>query len=119
MELSRASLPYVLTSGVRFFEQAHIKDVCAVLKVLANPSDELAFTRLLELFPKVGPKTALKIFRKFGGRCNFQHAETIEEVSAALPKAALPEWEKNRPHFHGLSRGTFAKRSRRSHFSVS
>ncbi|MDF7806565.1 ATP-dependent helicase [Pontiellaceae bacterium B12219] len=99
MELSRASLPYVLTSGVRFFEQAHIKDVCAVLKVLANPNDELAFTRLIELFPKVGPKTALKIFRKFGGRCNFQRSETIEEVGAALPKAAQPEWEKIAPIF--------------------
>ncbi|WP_168442643.1 ATP-dependent helicase [Pontiella desulfatans] len=99
MELSRASLPYMLTSGVRFFEQAHIKDVCAVLKLLANPSDEMAFTRLVEMFPKVGPKTALKIFRKFGGRCNFQRAETIEEVTAALPKAALPDWEKIAPIF--------------------
>jgi DNA helicase-2/ATP-dependent DNA helicase PcrA len=99
MELSRASLPYVLTSGVRFFEQAHIKDVCAVLKLLANPSDEMAFTRLVEMFPKVGPKTALKIFRKFGGRCNFQRAETIEEVTAALPKSALPDWEKIAPIF--------------------
>ncbi|MEI6890688.1 MAG: ATP-dependent helicase [Pontiella sp.] len=99
MELSRASLPYVLTSGVRFFEQAHIKDVCAVLKLLANPSDEMAFTRLVEMFPKVGPKTALKIFRKFGGRCNFQRAETLEEVGALLPKAAKPEWEKIVPIF--------------------
>jgi DNA helicase-2/ATP-dependent DNA helicase PcrA len=99
MELSRASLPYVLTSGVRFFEQAHIKDVCAVLKLLTNPSDELAFTRLVEMFPKVGAKTALKIFRKFGGRCNFQRPETIEELTAALPKAALPDWEKIAPIF--------------------
>ena len=99
MELSRASLPYMLTSGVRFFEQAHIKDVCAVLRILANPGDELAFTRLLEMFPKVGAKTALKIFRKFGGRCNFQHAETIAEVTAALPKAAVADWEKIAPIF--------------------
>ena len=99
MELSRASLPYMLTSGVRFFEQAHIKDVCAVLRMIANPGDELAFTRLLEMFPKVGPKTALKIFRKLGGRCNFQHAETIGEIAAALPKAALPDWEKIAPIF--------------------
>ena len=99
MELSRASLPYVLTSGVRFFEQAHIKDVCAVLKLLANPSDEMAFTRLVEMFPKVGPKTALKIFRKCGGRVNFQRAETIEEVTAALPKAALEDWGNIAPIF--------------------
>ena len=99
MELSRASLPYVLTSGVRFFEQAHIKDVCTVLKLLANPSDEMAFTRLLEMFPKVGPKTALKIFRKFDGRCNLQRPDALEAVGAALPKAARPEWEKVAPVF--------------------
>ena len=99
MELSRASLPYMLTSGVRFFEQAHIKDVCAVLRMLANPGDELAFTRLLEMFPKVGAKTALKIFRKFGGRCNFKREETIDEITAALPKAALPDWGKVAPVF--------------------
>ncbi|MDF7825849.1 ATP-dependent helicase [Pontiellaceae bacterium B12227] len=99
MELSRASLPYMLTSGVRFFEQAHIKDVCTTLKLIANPSDEMAFTRLVEMFPKVGPKTALKIFRKFGGRCNFQHEETLAEVGAALPKAAQPDWEKIAPVF--------------------
>ncbi|MEE9368409.1 MAG: ATP-dependent helicase [Pontiella sp.] len=99
MELSRASLPYVLTSGVRFFEQAHIKDVCTVLKLVANPSDEMAFTRLIEMFPKVGPKTALKIFRKFDGRCNLLRPDVLAAVGVALPKAAQPDWEKSAPVF--------------------
>ena len=34
MELAREQVPYVVTSGVRFFEQAHIKDVCSLLKLL-------------------------------------------------------------------------------------
>jgi Superfamily I DNA and RNA helicases len=29
LELSRRGIPYVITSGVRFFEQAHVKDVTA------------------------------------------------------------------------------------------
>jgi len=94
MELARESMPYIVTSGVRFFEQAHIKDVCTVLRLLVNPSDELAFHRLLELFPKVGTKTAQKIFRKFDGRVNLQRSETHEELIAALPAAAKEEWEK-------------------------
>ena len=94
MELARAQLPYVVTSGVRFFEQAHVKDVLTVLRLLVNPSDELAFNRLLELLPKVGTKTAQKIFRKFGGRVNLQRSETHDELDAALPAAARDDWEK-------------------------
>ncbi|HEY5653141.1 MAG TPA: ATP-dependent helicase [Pontiella sp.] len=99
MELARASMPYVVTSGVRFFEQAHIKDVCTVLRLLVNPSDELAFSRLVEMFPKVGKKTSLKIFKKLGGRVNLQRPETHDDLMAALPKAARDEWEKVKPVF--------------------
>jgi DNA helicase-2/ATP-dependent DNA helicase PcrA len=99
MELAREQMPYIVTSGVRFFEQAHVKDVCTVLRLLVNPSDELAFSRLLELFPKVGAKTAQKIFRKFDGRVNLQRPETHEELIAALPAVARDEWEKIKPVF--------------------
>jgi DNA helicase II / ATP-dependent DNA helicase PcrA len=93
MELAKAQLPYVVTSGVRFFEQAHIKDVCCVLRLLVNQSDELAFGRLTEMLPKVGPKTALKIFRKFGGRLNLTLRETHEKLIPQLPAAARDDWE--------------------------
>ena len=99
MELARASMPYVVTSGVRFFEQAHIKDVCTVLRILVNPSDEMAFTRLLELFPKVGKKTSLKIFRALGGRVNLQRKEVNMQVEAALPAAARETWKQIEPIF--------------------
>ena len=99
MELARASMPYVVTSGVRFFEQAHIKDVCTVLRILVNPGDEMAFTRLLELFPKVGKKTSLKIFRALGGRVNLQRKEVCMQVEAALPTAARESWKLIEPVF--------------------
>lgn len=99
MELARAQMPYIVTSGVRFFEQAHIKDVCTVLKLLVNPSDELAFTRLVEMLPKVGKKTSLKIFRKLGSRINLQRPETHEELISSLPKAAREGWESIKPVF--------------------
>ena len=38
MELTRRSIPYEIRSGVRFFEQAHIKDVLAYLKIVMNPA---------------------------------------------------------------------------------
>lgn len=99
MELARAKINYVVTSGVRFFEQAHVKDVCTVLRLLANPSDELAFARLLELLPKVGQKTSHKIFKKLGSRVNLQRPETHATLLAALPAAAREGWEKIQPVF--------------------
>ena len=94
MELAREQMPYVVTSGVRFFEQAHVKDVLTVLRLLVNPSDELAFTRLIELFPKVGKKTSHRIFKKLGGRLNLQRPEVHDDLAAALPAAARDEWAK-------------------------
>jgi len=58
MELSRRLIPYEIRSGVRFFEQAHIKDVIAYLKIITNYRDELSWKRVLKLYPKIGEKTA-------------------------------------------------------------
>jgi DNA helicase-2/ATP-dependent DNA helicase PcrA len=43
---------------VKFFEQAHIKDVVAYLRTRENPRDELSWVRLLRLWPGVGMQTA-------------------------------------------------------------
>jgi DNA helicase II / ATP-dependent DNA helicase PcrA len=58
MELTRRGIPFDIRSGLRFFEQAHIKDVVSFLRVMINPYDEISWKRLLKLFPKVGSKTA-------------------------------------------------------------
>jgi DNA helicase-2/ATP-dependent DNA helicase PcrA len=62
MELSRRLIPYEIRSGVRFFEQAHIKDVLGYLKIVTNPRDELSWKRVLKLYPKVGEKTAAEVW---------------------------------------------------------
>lgn len=61
IELTRRGIPYFLRSGVRFFEQAHVKDALAYIRVVANPSDELAWHRVLGTVPGVGTKTAAKL----------------------------------------------------------
>lgn len=58
MELARRNIPYEIRSGVRFFEQAHIKDVLAYLKILSNPRDEISWKRALKLYAKIGEKSA-------------------------------------------------------------
>jgi DNA helicase-2/ATP-dependent DNA helicase PcrA len=46
VELTRRNIPYRVRSGLRFFEQRHIKDVLAHLRFVDNPRDEMAFVRL-------------------------------------------------------------------------
>lgn len=63
MELTRAGIPFKLTSGVRFFEQAHVKDAMALLRLALNPLDEVSFRRLVQTLPKVGNVMAGKLWQ--------------------------------------------------------
>src|SRR5205085_11870114 len=63
LELSRRGIPYVITSGVRFFEQAHVKDVTSFIRFIANPRDEVAFKRMVKLLPGIGNKSADNLWR--------------------------------------------------------
>ncbi len=61
LELQKRGVPYIIRGGIRFFEQAHIKDIVAYLKVAENPQDEIAWTRILKLEAGIGDKTAAEI----------------------------------------------------------
>jgi DNA helicase-2/ATP-dependent DNA helicase PcrA len=58
IELTRHGIPFAITSGLRFFEQAHVKDVAAFLKFAVNPRDEVAFKRMARLLPGIGARSA-------------------------------------------------------------
>ncbi len=97
LELARRQIPYVITSGTRFFEQAHIKDVCCLVRALENPGDGLAFQRLLELFPKLGKKTSAKIWQQLGARFDARDAQQRILLDRLLPAAAREAWKKVEP----------------------
>jgi len=65
LELSRRGIPYQITSGIRFFEQAHIKDVVSFLRLVANPRDEVAFKRMVKLLPGIGNRSADNLWREW------------------------------------------------------
>lgn len=62
IELSREGFAFVKMGGFKFVESAHIKDVLAHMRVMANVYDRISWYRILLLLEKVGPKTAQKIF---------------------------------------------------------
>ena len=63
MELTSRGIPFEITSGLRFFEQAHIKDVAAFLRFATNRRDEVSFKRFCLLLPGIGGATATKLWR--------------------------------------------------------
>ena len=62
MELLKRNIPYIIRGGMRFFEQAHIKDIFSYLKTIINPRDELSFKRAISLHKGIGRTFAHKIW---------------------------------------------------------
>src|SRR5437762_6843642 len=70
LELSRRGIPYQITSGIRFFEQAHIKDVISFIRFVANPRDEVAFKRMVKLLPGIGNRSAENLWNAWDKSLN-------------------------------------------------
>ena len=65
MELTRRGIPFAITSGLRFFEQAHVKDVSAFLRIVTNRRDEVSFLRIAHLLPGCGPAGAARLWQQW------------------------------------------------------
>lgn len=97
MELSRHNIDYQITSGVRFFEQAHVKDFSAQLRFASNPADLAAFTRFTTLLPKIGPKSAERIHnfaRQLAEKTQQNFCDVLgePEVLKKVPADSREEW---------------------------
>jgi DNA helicase-2/ATP-dependent DNA helicase PcrA len=96
MEFVRRDIPFEIRSGIRFFEQAHIKDVTSYMRVLVNPADELAWRRLLIMYPKIGKITFEKIWKYLSKKENPLEAIFSDEFIRFAPKAAAAGLEECR-----------------------
>ncbi len=61
-QLRRESIPYHIVGGIKFYDRKEIKDMLAYLKYILNPSDTIAFSRIVN-FPArgIGKTTTGKI----------------------------------------------------------
>ncbi len=85
MEMTRRQMPFELLSGLRFFEQAHVKDVASFIKFALNPKDELAFKRIASLMPGVGDRTTEKMWGKL--------IQGTEFTALEPPVKAIAPWK--------------------------
>jgi DNA helicase-2/ATP-dependent DNA helicase PcrA len=108
VELTRRNIPYRVRSGVRFFEQRHIKDVIAHLRFLSNPRDEVAFTRMLRLREGFGARLTGRVWSHVAGgdavgrllaleagRLGLKGiaARSLEDLKQLMEELSDPSWE--------------------------
>lgn len=62
-ELIKRDIRFRLFGGRKFYETAHVRDVIAYLRIVANPIDELAWHRVLLLLPGIGTKTVERLLQ--------------------------------------------------------
>ena len=85
VELTRRNVPYEVRSGLRFFEQRHIKDVLAHLRFIGNPRDEVAFARMARLRPRLGQRLVAKVWQAIG-----EAKDPLSALGRLDAKAARP-----------------------------
>ena len=98
LELAKQQIPYQITSGVKFFEQAHVRDLVCLLRFVYNPADVMAWNRLVCLLPKVGDKGAQKIHTAATEHARFLQKDLIDalgtdDVKTKVPKDAKEDWD--------------------------
>jgi DNA helicase-2/ATP-dependent DNA helicase PcrA len=91
LELTRRGIPFRVRSGVRFFEQSHVKDVLAHLRLAGNARDELALKRILKLVSGIGPAKAEALWEALIAQppeLSLVEALNHPDVQAQVPKKA-------------------------------
>ena len=104
VELTRNKIPFVKRGGFQFMETAHVKDLLAYMRVLANQKDAVSWNRILLLLEGIGPGAAQKITNWLAGGANAverlrsysakgkiaQELKTLAQVLEEAAQAELP-----------------------------
>ena len=80
IELNSHNIPFVKYGGMKFTETAHVKDVTALLRIMFNPFDAIAWYRSLLLLEGVGPAIAREVI------------DQVVEAQKGPEILASPEW---------------------------
>jgi len=87
MEFQRRGIPFEMRSGLKFFEQAHIKDILSFLRVVINPYDELSWKRIVKLIAGIGNITAARLWDSISK--SESPYDAIFDMGRLVPKKAL------------------------------
>lgn len=91
MELTKCDIPYDFRGGIRFFERAHVKDMLAYLRILNNKSDQIAWSRILNMQIGIGPASVNKVYQ-FIANSSEPIGELVSKSGALLSARGQVGW---------------------------
>ncbi len=109
VELTRRNIPFVKYGGLKFMEAAHVKDTLAIMRVLENPHDEVAWFRVLQLPEGMGPATARQLMQTIGVRSAESESNDASPMARFLdepvevPRGALDAVQELRSALRGCA----------------
>ncbi|MDB5355105.1 MAG: ATP-dependent helicase PcrA [Phycisphaerales bacterium] len=89
--LRKAGVPYQIARGVEFYNRKEIKDVLAYLRVVANPSDEVSLSRIVNVPARGLGDAAIKVMSAYAvgnGISLWQAMERAASIAGLSPRAA-------------------------------
>ena len=118
MEFTSRMIPFQITSGLRFFEQAHVKDVSSYIRFVVNGRDEISFKRMVLMLPGVGDASADRLWRSWlsseiGSSDKIPQCYSDTLLDLKVPAKAKSHWEQmcytlDELVISGAEEGTFA-----------
>jgi len=79
--LYKMGVPYRVVGALRFFDRPEVKNLLYLLRLLTNPSDEIAFRRVITYFTEgIGERSFQKMKESFGN----DWIETLKSIPAGL-----------------------------------
>ena len=84
-----AGIPYRFIGGVKLMESAHVKDLLSMLRVTANPADELAWIRFLTLWRGIGDAGAAKLTNEMADLPDLKARIELLRQKSKVPESAL------------------------------
>lgn len=93
LELARRNIPFVKYGGLKYLESAHVKDLLCLLRILDNPTDELAWLRVLGLVDGVGPATTRRLVEELGVAGGTALTRLLDDDHPRFPPASTTDVE--------------------------
>jgi DNA helicase-2/ATP-dependent DNA helicase PcrA len=86
-ELRASNIPYRIVGGIKFYDRKEVKDLISYLKLVANPKDSLAFSRVINLPSRGVGATTLKKLEFLA----IEHDLSLYETTKKLMNGEFPE----------------------------
>lgn len=82
-------IPYRFIGGTKLLESAHVRDVLSVLRLVANPQDEIGWMRFLTLWKGVGEVIAGRVIEQILQEDSLDGCYQAIQSEAKVPEAAV------------------------------